>query len=233
MNIEKIGIPIAIVVSATLIAGSIYLSSRTPVRVVSDNTKSSTSSIDIRPITTADHILGNPQASVILIEYSDTECPFCKTFHSTLKRMISEYGKTGKVAWVYRHFPIDQIHSRSRKEAEATECANDLGGSEKFWEYLDTLYSITTSNDTLDPKELPKIAKMVGLDVNAFNTCLNSGKFASKVEADYQDALKMCKGNSQCGTPSSVLIAPDGSKTPLQGAYSYDKLKLLIDAALE
>jgi protein-disulfide isomerase len=147
--------------------------------------------------------------------------------------MISEYGKTGKVAWVYRHFPIDQIHSRSRKEAEATECANDLGGSEKFWEYLDTLYSITTSNDTLDPKELPKIAKMVGLDVNAFNTCLNSGKFASKVEADYQDALKMCKGNSQCGTPSSVLIAPDGSKTPLQGAYSYDKLKLLIDAALE
>lgn len=115
-------------------------------------------------INDGDHVLGNPNALVTIIEFSDTECPFCKKFHETMRKIIDEYGKDGKVKWVYRHFPLDQIHSKSRKEAEATECATEQGGNEKFWEFINKIYEITPSNNGLDPAELPKIAKSIGLN---------------------------------------------------------------------
>ncbi len=186
------------------------------------------STISMRPVSSADHILGNPNADVIIVEYSDTECPFCKQFNVTLDRVMSEYGKDGRVAWVYRHFPIDSLHPRSRKEAEALECANEIGGAAKFWAYEDMIYNVTTSNNTLDPAQLPVIAKNVGVDVTKFNTCLASGKYAAKVEADYEDAVK---AGGQ-GTPNSILVSKDGTKTVVQGAQPYEALKATIDALL-
>jgi protein-disulfide isomerase len=106
--------------------------------------------ITLDPVTEKDHITGNPQADVVLIEYSDTECPFCKRFHETMIQVMAEYGASGKVAWVYRHFPLDALHSKARHEAEATECATELGGNEKFWAYLNKLEEITPSNNGLD-----------------------------------------------------------------------------------
>lgn len=230
MNMEKLSVPIAIVISGALIAGALYYSnSKTPTEGPVGNVPTENTNVDMRPITSDDHILGNPNAELIIVEYSDTECPYCKVFHNTLKRVMNEYGKDGKVAWVYRHFPIDQLHSKARKEAEATECAYDQGGNEKFWEYINMLYDITNSNDSLDPAELPKIAKSVGLDVDAFNTCLSSGKFAAKVEADYQDAIKA----GGRGTPNSIIISKDGTKTKVEGAQPYENLKNIIDALLK
>lgn len=107
--------------------------------------------IALDSVTEKDHIAGNPQADLIIIEYSDPECPFCKRFHETMVQAMDEYGKQGKVAWVYRHFPLDAIHSKARHEAEAIECAGELGGNDKFWEYVNTLYKITPSNNQLDP----------------------------------------------------------------------------------
>lgn len=108
----------------------------------------------VNPVTPNEHIKGNPNAEVFVIEYSDPECPFCKRFHETMKSVMQEYGDTGKVAWVYRHFPLDALHTKARKEAEAFECAAELGGNVKFWEYADKLFEITPSNDGLDPKLL-------------------------------------------------------------------------------
>jgi protein-disulfide isomerase len=143
--------------------------------------------------------------------------------------LISDYGTSGKVAWVYRDFPIAQLHPRSEKESEATECANELGGPTVFWKYLDEVYTTTPSNNGLDPAELPKIAADVGLNVSAFNSCLSSGKYSQKVEADYQDAIKA----GGTGTPFSVLVnTKDGSETPLEGAYPYAQIKPMIDAML-
>lgn len=232
MNLEKLSIPLAIVIAGGLIAGALYYSNiKTAKEMAKVKTLPNTDERvgEMRPISSSDHILGNPNADVIIVEYSDTECPFCKQFHTTLRRVMEEYGKDGKVAWVYRHFPIDSLHSKARKEAEATECANELGGVEKFWEYTNTLYEITNSNDSLDPAELPKIAKTVGLDVKAFNTCLSSGKYAEKVEADYQDAVKA----GGRGTPNSILVTKDGTKTTVQGAQPYESLKAVLDALLK
>jgi protein-disulfide isomerase len=107
--------------------------------------------LNLDPVTEKDHISGDTKAELVIIEYSDPECPFCKRFHETMTQVMSEYGKAGKVAWVYRHFPLDAIHSKARKEAEAIECAGELGGNEKLWEYVNTLYKITPANNQLDP----------------------------------------------------------------------------------
>ena len=226
---EKLSVPIAIVIAGGLIAGALYYSNIKSSKVSVAPVVNNESASFMRPVSSSDHILGNPKADVVIVEYSDTECPFCKQFHVTLKRVMAEYGNAGKVAWVYRHFPIDSLHSKARKEAEALECANELGGPEKFWEYTNLLYEITPSNNSLDPAELPKIAKTVGLDDKAFNTGLSSGKYKDKVEADYQNAVK----SGGRGTPHSILVSKDGLQTVVQGAQPYENLKLTIDAILK
>ncbi len=230
--VEKLSVPIAIVIAGAIIGGALYYSNlkakdhKAVIETVQKVQEGSSSKM--RPITSEDHILGNPNADVLIVEYSDTECPYCKQFHTTLRRVMDEYGKDGKVAWIYRHFPIDALHSKARKEAEATECAYELGGQAKFWEYINMVYDKTNSNNSLDSAELPKIAKSVGLDVTKFNTCLSSGKYADKVEKDYQDAI----GVGGQGTPTSILITKDGTKTLLEGAQPYANLKNVLDAVL-
>jgi len=105
----------------------------------------------VAPITGQDHIRGNIKAPVKIIEYSDTECPFCQRFHNTMLQITDEYVKNGQVAWIYRAFPLDELHSRARKEAEALECANKIGGVAKFWEYLDKIEEVSPLNNQLDP----------------------------------------------------------------------------------
>lgn len=173
-----------------------------------------------------DHIRGAQNAKVTLIEYADTECPFCKRFHPTLQQLIKEY--PNDVRWVYRHFPLDALHSKARKESEATECANELGGSDKFWAYLDRLYEVTPSNDDLDPAELPKIAEYVGLSRAQFEQCLSSGKYAQHVADDLADA----ESAGGTGTPYSVVLAAGGEKFPLEGAQPYAAVKQLVEKAL-
>ena len=186
----------------------------------------------VKPVTNKDHVLGDPRAPVKVVEFSDFECPFCKRVHPTLQRLMNEYGETGKVALVYRHFPLDALHKKARKEAQASECANELGGNRAFWAYADRLFEITPSNDGLDLSLLPKLAKDIGLDRGKFETCLSGdargGKYADHIEADVQDAI--ASGGE--GTPYIVVIAPDGETFPISGAQPYSAFKSIVDLAL-
>ncbi|MFH0804200.1 MAG: DsbA family protein [Candidatus Zambryskibacteria bacterium] len=230
---DKITLPVSIVIAGLLIAGGIYLNGKitkeNPTPIQAQQAKSKDLSGIVRPIDANDHILGSPKARVLVIEYSDTECPYCKDFHATMNSIMQEYGKDGNVAWIYRHDPISALHSKSLKEAEATECAANLGGNSKFWEYINKLYEITPSNDNLDPKELTNIAKQVGLSSTAFDTCLNSGEFAPRVNADIQNAQEI----GVAGTPYSVVIDTKSDQYyPIEGAYPYAQVKSVIDLIL-
>ncbi len=222
--------PISIIIGSAIVSLSIFASGNIGNKAIA--TKSSaptakelaTSLKDIRPISPTDHVLGNRNAKVVLVEYSDTECPYCKTYHQTLHQLINKYGKD--IAWVYRHNPL-AIHPKAQKEAEATECAAELGGNNAFWAYLDRLFEITPSNNKLDPAELPKIAVHIGLNEKAFNDCLASGRHAARIEADRQEIVKA----GQTGTPSAVLMTKDGN-TAIRGMATYEKLESLIKEAL-
>ncbi len=210
-NKGSLAVPIAIVIAGALIAVAVYFSGSKVGPAPTTNTNGPapagilTGDIKVPLVGSNDHILGNPNAPIIFVEYSDTECPFCKQFHATMHKVMDKYGKDGRVAWAYRHFPIDTLHKKARGEAQATECAAKLGGNEKFWSYIDRLLEVTTSNDTLDPAELPKIAKDVGLDTKAFTSCLSAGSEAGKIEEQYQEAV--AAGGS--GTPFSVILLKD------------------------
>ena len=185
------------------------------------------SKYDIAPVTEKDHIMGDLNAPVKIVEYSDTECPFCKHFHYTMRSIMGGYD--GRAVWVYRHFPVDELHPvKARAEAEALECANELGGGKAFWAYLDKLFEITSSNNQLDLALLPDIAKYVGLEKDKFESCLDSGKYANHVAQEAEEAISA----GGTGTPYTIVIAPDGRKFPIVGAQSYDVVSSLIDMAL-
>ncbi|MFZ5932994.1 MAG: DsbA family protein [Patescibacteria group bacterium] len=174
-----------------------------------------------------DHIRGSLDAEVFLIEYSDLECPFCKQFHSTAQQAVDEY--KGKLAWVYRHFPLDTLHPKADKEAEATECAFELGGNDGFWKFMDKIFEVTPSNNGLDLAKLPTYASQVGLNQSAFRTCLDSGKYKDKVEDQYQSGTNA----GVTGTPGNFIMNKKGEVWLIPGAVPLETLKATIEEALK
>lgn len=181
----------------------------------------------VAAVSASDHIRGALNAPVTLVEFSDPECPFCKQFQNTLTQIVGEYG--GKVAWVYRNFPLDSLHPKAPHEAEAIECANALGGNDVFWKYLDRLFAVTPSNNGLDPAELPQIAEFVGLNRSQFEACLSSGKYAEKVASQAEDARK----SGGTGTPYTIILGKDGKAVDvISGAEPYYMVKIAVEKAL-
>lgn len=231
---NNLAVPVAIVITGALIAGAVYWSARGDSVAVAPQPQAvaeNTGGLEkLAPITSADHIRGNPNALVKIVEYSDMECPFCKRFHSTMQQVMDEYGKDEKVAWVYRHFPLDSIHSQARTEAIASECANELGGNDAFWKYTDRFFELTPSNNQTNiAVVLPQIAREIGLDETKFNSCLASKKYDKHIQDDLDNATAT-GGN---GTPWSIVIAKNGKKFPLSGAQPYEAVKQLIELALQ
>ncbi len=218
-------LPITIVVAGILIAGAVFLVGKMSVPTNSTGS-TSVAGRPYDPVT--DHILGNPDAAVKIVEYMDLECPHCKAFEGTLNQIMNYYGTSGNVAWVSRPFPLASIHSKAPKEAEAAECAADLGGNTAYWKFIEKVFEVTPSNNGLDLAQLPLIAQGIGLDVNAFNTCLNSGKFTEKVANSYKEAIAL----GAQGTPFTLLMV-GGEAVTLPGNQPYDSMRAAIDAVLQ
>ena len=181
---------------------------------------------NVPPVTDKDHLRGNKDAEIVMVEYSDFECPFCQRFQSTMEQVLVEYGD--QAAWVYRHYPLN-FHANAQKEAEASECANELGGNEVFWRYTDTIFERTTSNGTgfaLD--KLTPLAQELGLNQIAFQECLDSGKYAQHVQDDMAGGQKA----GVTGTPGTILITKDGKTQLISGALPFEQIKQAIDANL-
>jgi len=232
---NTLSVPAAIIIAGLLIAGSvIYTSGGSTLNTNAQPTEptipeQNETASSVKLIDSTDHILGDPNAQVKVIEFSDLECPFCKTFHSTMKEIMREYGDTSEVAWVYRHFPLDSIHSKARPEAEAAECAAELGGNEAFWLYVDRVFEITPSNNGLDLNQLPIIAEYINLDKNEFEKCLADNDHAKRIADDLQDGIN----SGGRGTPWSIIVAPNGKTFTLNGAQPLSTVKQIIELALK
>lgn len=221
-------LPISILVAGILVSGAlVYNAGVKSLNTGQDSNSGNTGSLEaLKPVTDKDHIRGDINAPVKIVTFEDTECPFCKRFHVTMQQLMKDYN--GKVAWVYRHFPLDSIHSKARREAFGAECVASLGGNDNFWAYLDNIFEITPSNDGLDPEQVPKIAAKVGIDQDDFQACLASKKFDKLIEDNLQDAI--ASGGS--GTPYSVVIDKNGKKYAINGALPLEQVKLVIEQAL-
>lgn len=229
---NSLGIPVAIVISALLIAGAIVYTgtNRAPVAAIpSANVpvEQETPEMNVAPVTEEDHILGNPNAPVMIVEYSDFDCPFCKNFHETMQQVMAEYGKDGKVAWVYRNFPLAQLHPNAPKIAEAGECVASLGGNDAFWKFSDLVFGEREINAQTNVTRLPEFAEKAGVNKAKFNECYAAGTFAKTIEEDIQAAINA----GARGTPYSVLIVGD-QQGVINGAQPYANVKQMIDNVL-
>lgn len=165
-----------------------------------------------------DWIRGAKNAPISIVEFSDINCGFCARFHETMKQVVSEY--SGQVNWIYRHFPI--LGPESSTKAEAAECVGELGGENKFWEYLDKLFAEGGTS-----ADLANQAAAIGINKSQFESCLSSGKHNSKI----QNMAAQAQAAGGRGTPYSVIVAGD-QKIPVNGALPIESVRQSLNALL-
>ena len=166
-------------------------------------------------ITKSDHVRGNFNAPITLVEYSDFECPFCEKIYPTFKKILNDY--PDQVRLVYKHFPLG-FHPNAQKAAEASECANEQG---KFWEYHDLIFEKQSGGLSLI--NFKQWAGDLGLNTKKFNNCLDSSKYAQKVQTDATDG----QSRGVNGTPATFV-----NGQLVSGAVPYESFKPIIDQLL-
>lgn len=173
---------------------------------------------------------GDAQAPVVLVEFSDYQCPFCaRVAKNTFPQIDKEYVQTGKVRYVFRDFPLESIHKDAAKAAEAARCAGDQG---RYWEMHDELFK---NRKNLGLEKLPGYARTVGLDIGIFQACLDSGKYGEIVRQDLKDGQKA----GVRGTPTFFVGRADGgnqtfkASTRLRGAQGFGSFQKAIEALLK
>jgi protein-disulfide isomerase len=173
---------------------------------------------------------GDAKAKVVLLEFSDFQCPFCGRYAvDTYPKIITDYVKTGKIRYAIRNFPLDQLHPLAEKAAEGAECAGDQG---KYWEMHERLFKNQAS---LEPRELLGHATVLGLDQAKFQQCLDTGKFTAKIKSDVADGNRL----NVRGTPTFFFGYPD-PKDPsrinavklMSGSQPIDAFAEILDGLL-
>lgn len=216
------GVPIAIVIAGLLIAGAIaFGSGGTAAPDSGGNHVGNQPSGDFRIPNADDHVRGNPDAPIAIVEFSDLECPFCARIHPTLERIV---GENDDVKWIFRHFPLSSIHSRALSAAVASECIARLGGNDAFWSFTDVAFA---DQSKLGDAWYREVATSLGIDTDAFNTCTNDRAIVADIQVDLDEAA----ATGGRGTPYVVIVTQQGQLIPFSGALPYEQVAGLVDQA--
>lgn len=161
---------------------------------------------------------------ITLVEYTDLECPYCKTFHPTIEALKETYN--GRVAFTTKHFPLN-IHPKAERENGAAECAGKQG---KFFEFIDKIFEVTPSNNKLEDAVLFTTAEDLGLNMDDFRSCVENKDYATAETADATEAEAV----GATGTPFSILIDSDGKILQrFKGGVSQSQLSAAFDQFLK
>jgi protein-disulfide isomerase len=224
-------VPIAIVIGFAMIALAIFFTgdkSESTTQIPQNIPEEDILTNSVRTVDETDYIKGNPNAPILMIEYSDYDCPFCKQYHETLTQIMNEYGISGRVAWVYRQFPLEQLHPSSPKVSEAALCVGSLGGSAAFWKFTDAIFSSRELEEPTNMVALPDFAVESGVDKAAYQSCVSSGQMKEKVDASVAEAFSL----GAQGTPYTVLVVGN-EQAVINGAQSYDVVKSVIENLIQ
>jgi protein-disulfide isomerase len=188
-----------------------------------DNTNGPLANPDVDQPTEGDFIWGNPEATFVLVEYSDFDCPFCENFHNTAEEFIKN--NEGDIMWVYRQFPLYGLHPNAEAKAIASECAAAQGGNEAFWSYADQLFATQDEEFGRDAElesYLVDIASSLNLNISQFTSCYENKDTLDEIRADISSAEKA----GVSGTPGNFLLNLEtGDVVPLQGAVPINVLE--------
>ena len=172
-------------------------------------------------------VLGNPNASITLVEFGDYQCHYCHVFfESTEGKIMKNYIETGKVKMIFKDYNI--IGKDSVKASQGAHCANDQG---LFWEYHDVLYSNWTgeNNGWASGTNLANYAQDIGLEMNQWTDCMSQQKHSKTILDSNEDAKKL----QLTGTPAFFVINSDGQVSKLFGAQPFEVFERLFNEQLE
>jgi protein-disulfide isomerase len=172
-------------------------------------------------VSSADKLIGNTEAPVVITEYADFQCPSCKAADPLLKQLLSEYGS--KVTLVYRNFPLKQIHSTAILAASAAEAASMQG---KFWEMHDLLYQnqAVWADQSTAGLIFENFARETGLNVDQFKKDMNSDAVVSKINQDYDEAVRLKLDHTPTFAVNGKIV---------ENPRGYDEFKKLVDGQLK
>ena len=169
-----------------------------------------------------DAVKGDPNAPVTIVEFSDFECPYCgKYIKESYPQIIANYVETGKVKYMFRDFPLVQLHPHAAGAANAAECIRDQGGDDMFFDYHDVLFQ---NQKALDVDSLKQYAADFDIDQAEFASCVDNNKFADEINKDFSDGQALGVG----GTPGFFI-----NGKPLIGAQPYAAFEAAIEEALK
>jgi len=171
------------------------------------------------------YIAGDANAQITILEYSDLVCPFCKrqSQQGTIEKVMQKY--PGKVNRIFRQFPLVNLHPTAPKAAEGAECAGELWGSEKYYEFLTRAFALTDTTD----ETIKQVAKDMWLKTANFNTCLDSWKFKAKVDSQ----IKEWAGFGISWTPGNVIVnSANWQYVLVSWAYPVERFVWEIDKML-
>jgi protein-disulfide isomerase len=165
-------------------------------------------------------VKGQDDAPVTLVEFSDYQCPFCGKFYSeTYPLIIENYVNTGEVKLVFKDYPLD-FHPEAQKAAEAARCAGKLLGDDIYFKFHDILFE---NQVDLSEENYKKWAREIGVDGASFDSCLDSGEFATAVQEDFAYG-------SQLGVTGTPGFFVNGQR--IDGAVPYNVFEQAIESAL-
>lgn len=226
---QSMAVPVAIVAGFAMIAIAIFFTGGKTATVPGEQDPAALlETEEIRQVSEDDYILGNPNATIVMIEYSDYDCPFCKQFHTTMHQIMDEYGVTGRVAWVYRQFPLIDFHPNAPIIAQAALCVGDIGGNDAFWTFSDTVFDSRFETEPTNVTRLPQFAEEAGISRTEYQKCMDEERMLDRLKADMADGLVAGAG----GTPYTV-IRVGSEEAVINGAEPYGVVKGIIENLLD
>lgn len=221
---ERILTPLAIIIAGALIALALYNRNVEPLISETGSTVSDPSpNAFLEPSPEYDHIRGSVDAPVTIVEWSDFQCPFCSDFHPILKKLIEDRGD--EVRWVYRDFPLTNIHPEALPSAIASGCVALLAGNDAYWEFADFLFE---NQSILSSQLYLQKAIDLGITEGELAACVEREDIASGIADEQSEAITL----GATGTPFSIVVTPRKELIPFTGALSREQLDQVIDYAL-
>ena len=203
---------ISIIIAGIIIAAAIVFVNRYPAAqpAAAAGAAAPAASANVPAPTAADHSVGSITAPIVIIEYSDFECPYCSMIYPTLKQIVTQ--SNGQIAWVMRDFPLYQIHPQALPAANAAECIAAQLGNAGWWKFADAVFA---NQSSIGPAYYTQLAQQFGADMTQYNSCVAASTYQPKIESQIAEA-ETAGGN---GTPFTVILnTKTGKQYPISGA---------------
>lgn len=217
-------LPVAIIAAGIIVSIALYY-----VRIHSEIEKAAGNPAVVRPVTPQDHLMGNPTATVMVVEYGDIDSEHTKDFNAIMQQIMTEYADSGEVAWVFRHLPIVALHQYSAMHASAAECVSSIAGPEAFWGFLNGIAAQAPGTNQFDPRDYETITRGLNVPTDILNQCISRGTFEQRVQDDYQNAMLA----GATGAPYLVLLVKGKEPITIDGALPYTSMKKVLEEALK